>query len=138
MLERNRELFEELSVNEFVGFLSMFVYDKGEDDVVLSLNQRIVKLIEMFEEFGIELNRDKYNYFMDWCDAADDAQCKQIIVDSGLYAGEFVKIVLKINNICDEISAACGVFGYTGLAKKVSEVAGATLKSIVTVQSLYL
>jgi len=138
VLERNREAFEMLSVGELVGFLSMFAYDKGDDDVVVSLNKGIIELIEMFEQFGLELNREKYYYFANWCDATNETECKQIIVDSGLYAGEFVKIVLKINNICDEIGAACGVFGYIGLAKKVSEVAGATLKSIVTSQSLYL
>jgi len=136
-LERNRELFDALSVAELVGFLSMFAYDKGGDELDCGLigNERIEKLVELF---GGELSREKWRFFADWCDAIDDTACKQIIVDSGLYAGEFVKIVLKINNICDEISAACGVFGYIGLAKKVSEVSGATLKSIVTAQSLYL
>lgn len=135
-LERNHELFEELSVAELVGFLSMFAYDKGENDVGgVFGNERIEKLVELFD---IVLSGEKWYHFADWCDATDDAQCKEIIVNSGLYAGEFVKIVLKINNICAEIDAACGVFGYTGLAKKVSEVAGATLKSIVTAQSLYL
>jgi superfamily II RNA helicase len=138
MLERKRELFEALSVAELVGFLSMFAYDKDNDEVVISLNHGIIVLIEMFENFGLELNREKCGYFANWCDAANDTECKQIIADSGLYAGEFVKIVLKINNICAEISTACCIFGYIGLAKKVSEVAGATLKSIVTAQSLYL
>jgi superfamily II RNA helicase len=138
VLERKRELFELLSVAELVGFLSMFAYDKGDDEAVISLNQEIIGLIEMFEDFGLELNREKYGYFANWCDATNDTECKQIIADSGLYAGEFVKIVLKINNICAEISEACGIFGYISLAKKLSEVAGVTLKSIVTAQSLYL
>ena len=138
VLERNHGLLEDLSVSELVGFLSMFAYDKGGDEVDCCGkigNEQIEKLVEMFD---IVLSGEKWRFFADWCDATDDAACKQIIVDSGLYAGEFVKIVLKINNICAEIDAACGVFGYTGLDKKVSEVAGATLKSIVTAQSLYL
>lgn len=139
-LERkNKELFETVSVAELVGFLSMFAYDKGENDTGgIVGNERIEKLVKIFEGFDITLNGEKWHHFAEWCDATDDTACKQIIVDSGLYAGEFVKIVLKINAICDEISAACVVFGYTGLAKKVSEVSGATLKSIVTTQSLYL
>lgn len=137
-LERNVGLFQELSVAELVGFLSMFAYDKGSDELDCGGkigNERIEKLVELFDYV---LSGEKWKYFADWCDATDDSACKQIIVDSGLYAGEFVKIVLKINNICDEISAACMVFGYTGFDKKVSEVSGATLKSIVTSQSLYL
>jgi superfamily II RNA helicase len=140
VLERNRELFEALSVSEFVGFLSMFAYDKGEeDDVCVNIdNENILKLIELFGEFQVELRREKWVFFADWCDAVDDTQCKQVIVNSGLYAGEFVKTMLKINNICSEIDDACLVYGYTGLASKVNKVADATLKSIVTPQSLYL
>jgi superfamily II RNA helicase len=134
-LRKNRELFEALSVAELVGFLSMFAYDK-EDAGGRIGNERIEKLMELFDT--ISLNGEKWRFFADWCDAVNDAECKQIIASSGMYAGEFVKTLLKINNICAEIDAACTVFGYTGLAKKVSEVAAATLKSIVTAQSLYL
>ncbi len=137
-LERNRDMFEALSVSELVGFLSMFAYDKVDDDTVITLPPNVISLINVFETLGVECNREKLRYFEDWCNATNDTQCKQIIVDSGLYAGEFIKIVLKINNICSELTAACSVFGYTRLAKKISEVAGATLKSIVTTQSLYL
>ena len=139
VLRRHRDLFEALTVDELVGFLSMFAYDKGDGAGGVVGNERIEKLFELFvDEFGVELNGEKWRCFADWCDAADDTECKQIIVGSGLYAGEFVKTVLKINNICAEIDAACNVLGYTGLAKTVSEVASATLKSIVTAQSLYL
>jgi hypothetical protein len=141
ILRRHRELFEALNVAELVGFLSMFAYDKGDDgDVVVDIkNESVLKLIEIFvDEFGVELNGEKCSTFVGWCYATNDAECKQIIADSGLYGGEFVKAVLKINNICAELDAACCVFGYAGLAKKVSEVADATLKSIVTAQSLYL
>lgn len=141
ILRRNRELFEALSVAELVGFLSMFAYDNGDDgDVAVNIkNNRISRLIELFvDEFGIELNGEKHMRFMDWCVAENDTECKQIMADSGLYGGEFVKAVLKINNICAELDAACVVYGYAALAKTVSEVAAATLKSIVTAQSLYL
>ena len=138
ILRRKHELFEALSVAELVGFLSMFAYDKVDDEAVISLNQSIIPFIVEFEEFGIELNREKYQYFANWCGAMNDAECKQVIADSGLYGGEFVKTVLKINNICAELDAACVVYGYAALAKTVSEVATATLKSIVTAQSLYL
>jgi superfamily II RNA helicase len=140
VLRRHRDLFESLSVAELVGFLSMFSIDKGEDcHVYVDIsNKNMCTLVEHFEEFDIYLNREKHLCFMDWCYAGDDAQCKQIIADSGLYSGEFVKAVLKINNICAEIDAACVMYGYTRLAKTVSEVSAATLKSIATAQSLYL
>jgi superfamily II RNA helicase len=140
VLRRNRQLFEELSVAELVGFLSMFAYEKGDVcDVAVNVdNENVRLLIEQFDEFGIELNREKHVHFMNWCGAGNDTECKQIMADSGLYGGEFVKAVLKINNICQEMTKACEIYGYTGIAKTVSEVAAATLKSIVTAQSLYL
>jgi superfamily II RNA helicase len=141
VLRRHRELFEGLGVAELVGFLSMFAYDKGDDgDVVVNIeNDNVCQLIELFGgEFGVELNGEKWSTFVRWCGAENDTECKQIIADSGLYGGEFIKAMLKINNICAEIDAACVIYGYTRLAKTVSEVASATLKSIVTAQSLYL
>ena len=143
ILRRHRELFEALSVAELVGFLSMFAYDKGDDgDVAVNIKNENMRLLiekfDEFDEFGIVLNGEKHMRFMDWCGANDDTECKQVMADSGLYGGEFVKAVLKINNICAELDAACVVYGYAALAKTVSEVAAATLKSIVTAQSLYL
>lgn len=139
ILSKHCELFESLTVSELVGFLSMFAIDKDEDDVYVDIaNETIRWLVEQFEVFDVKMNREKYKSFMDWCEAADDFECKQVIADSGLYGGEFVKAVLKINNICCEMDKACVVYGYAGIAKKISEVSYATQKSIVTAQSLYL
>ena len=139
-LTRHSELFEALTVTELVGFLSMFAFDKEEGDVCRSIdNPKIMKLVEVFEQdFGMVINGEKVEHFMDWCDAADDAECKRIISESGMYGGEFVKAVLKINNICQEMDKASEIYGYTWLSKILSEIPSMTLKSIVTAQSLYL
>jgi superfamily II RNA helicase len=139
-LKKHSVLFEALTAAELVGFLSMFVFDKEDDDVCHSIdNPMIVKLVEVFEnEFGLVLNGEKAEYFMDWCGAVDDTECKRIMSDSGMYSGEFVKAVLKINNICQEIDKASEIYGYTWLSKMLSEIQSMTLKSIVTAQSLYL
>ncbi len=141
VLTRHSELFKALTAVELVGFLSMFAFDKEEDDACQSINNNpaVMKLVEVFEkDFGMALNGEKVDCFMDWCVAIDDTECKRIIADSGMYGGEFIKAVLKINNICQEMDKASEIYGYTWLSKMLSEIPAMTLKSIVTAQSLYL
>jgi hypothetical protein len=140
VLTRHSELFKALTAVELVGFLSMFAFDKEEGDVCQSINNpAVMKLVEVFEkDFGMVLNGEKVEHFMDWCVAIDDAECKRVISDSGMYGGEFIKAVLKINNICQEMDKASEICGYTWLSKILSGIPSMTLKSIVTAQSLYL
>jgi len=77
----------------------------------------------------------------DWCLAETEAECKlvlQSLARRGIFVGEFVKAILKVNNIAQECMNACDVMENAALKVLSSKVADATLKFVATNQSLYV
>jgi len=76
-----------------------------------------------------------------WCDAENESECVLItdkLTEKGIFIGEFVKAILKINNIANELITASEYMGNIKLSEKLSKVADVTLKYVVLQQSLYL
>ena len=76
-----------------------------------------------------------------WCDANDNASCMSIINQAKTYdisLGDFVKAILKINNIIQELEKAATISENISLIEKIREIPVLTLKSCITNQSLYL
>jgi hypothetical protein len=55
-----------------------------------------------------------------------------------VFLGDFVKALLKINNIASELEKMCETTGNMELLEKVSQIPSLTLKYVVTNQSLYI
>jgi superfamily II RNA helicase len=76
-----------------------------------------------------------------WCDANDNASCMSIINQAKTYdisLGDFVKAILKINNIIQELEKAATISENLSLLDKLRNIPILTLKSCITNQSLYL
>ncbi|MDA9298819.1 DEAD/DEAH box helicase [Crocinitomicaceae bacterium] len=76
-----------------------------------------------------------------WCDSNDNASCMSIINQAKTYdisLGDFVKAILKINNIIQELEKAATISEDVSLIEKIREIPVLTLKSCITNQSLYL
>jgi superfamily II RNA helicase len=76
-----------------------------------------------------------------WCAADTPATCEGVLLGLetyGVFRGELVKAVLKINASASELAAAAIVVNKPGLACVLDEVRDLTLKHIATSQSLYL
>ena len=58
--------------------------------------------------------------------------------DAGVSSGDFVKAILKINNISRELSRVLEELGEFELMHKISKIPELTMKSIVTAESLYI
>jgi hypothetical protein len=58
--------------------------------------------------------------------------------ENGIFLGEFVKALLKINNICSEMEKIANMIGNVSLLSKLKEIPDMTLKYVVTNQSLYV
>ena len=56
----------------------------------------------------------------------------------GVFLGELVKALLKINNISAEMEKVAEITGDMELLSKLREIPGMTLKYVVTNQSLYV
>ncbi len=76
-----------------------------------------------------------------WCNAEDETMCYKIFEEAIYYnisRGEFVKAMLKINNIAHELEKISELQGNMNLLEKAKSISEITLKSIATNQSLYL
>jgi superfamily II RNA helicase len=122
---------------------------KAKDTTV----QRIVgKVAEMYDECqrketfdtGVEysIHYDLLNYVIDWCDCQTEVDCKLVLQKLGqekeIFLGEFVKALLKINNISAELEKVAELTGNVSFLSKLKEIPNMTLKYVVTNQSLYV
>jgi superfamily II RNA helicase len=155
--------FNILTTNDIIGFLSCFTNISVPDDkkIILPdsksqlLNEFIGEVVQMYNENdffensnGIksdidnEIHFDLINYMIDWTKCQNDVECKQVlqqlILEKNIFSGEFIKAVLKINNIVEELKNVCELIGLMDLYNKLNEIPGITLKYIVTNQSLYV
>ena len=58
--------------------------------------------------------------------------------ETEIFLGEFIKAILKINNIALEMENVCETLENIDLLKKLREIPELTLKYIATNQSLYI
>ena len=95
-------------------------------------------------ESGIitKIHFDLIPYIYEWCDCEDINDCKIILqkmsIDKEIFLGEFIKAILKINNIVNELTKVAELMGNIKLLHKLSEIPKKTLKYIATNQSLYI
>ena len=87
------------------------------------------------------IHYDMCDFTFQWCQAEDELACKKIYEEAkkyDIYVGDFVKAILKIVNICNEIEKCAIIQENVGLQHKLATVKDLVLKSIATNQSLYL
>jgi superfamily II RNA helicase len=148
---------------ELVGILSCFTnVSVPEDKRALFPASNYIKVKECIEqiynmyqkqsdsenkyriETGIDYNMhfDLIEYCMEWCECETEIDCKlllqKITDEKQIFLGEFVKSVLKINNITSEMEKIAEVMGDMDLLVVLREVPHLTLKYVATNQSLYV
>lgn len=161
LLETN--YLENLSASEIVGLMSCFTncisvpeelqvfapqtdYDetnnvtKRAEEILMSFSDEEAKY-ELYTGETYEMIYDIQNPVIRWCEAEDEKDCKLIIQDlkeKEVFLGDFVKALLKINNIASEMEKCCELMGQMELLEKVKQIPALTLKYVVTNQSLYI
>lgn len=79
---------------------------------------------------------------LEWCDSTSESDCKMIlqrlVQEKEIYLGEFVKALLKINNIASEMEKVAELIGDMELLSKLRQIPHLTLKFVATNQSLYI
>jgi len=82
------------------------------------------------------------DYVSEWCDCTDILSCKSLLDrierEKGIYLGEFVKALLKINNISREMEKIAELIGNVEFLSSLKQINVLTLKYVVTNQSLYV
>ena len=160
----NNNIFDDLSTIEIIGVLSCFTNLHLSDDMsVHSINSivcskkikdiiRLVKetynkyhdiltynKLEIVEDYNIHLNLTELA--VKWCESNNETMCTKIINEAKQYdisLGDFVKAILKINNIAIELEKVAIIQENLALLEKLKEIPYITLKSCITNQSLYL
>jgi superfamily II RNA helicase len=102
--------------------------------------------LELFKKidtgFDYTIHFDLIDYVMEWCSCEDEIQCKQLIQkilwEKDIFLGEFVKSILKINNIASEMEKIAEMLGDIEFLSIVKAIPKLTLKYVATNQSLYV
>ena len=88
-----------------------------------------------------EMHYELCDAVVEWCNAGSENECKMVyqkLKSRGIFMGEFIKAILKINNIAKEFEKVCEKLQNMKLLGKMKDIGPLTLKSVVTNQSLYL
>jgi superfamily II RNA helicase len=158
----NQNAFKSLSVKEIVGILSCFTNVSVAEEYMDSLPTksspvtdcvtRINKLFNEYREIEIQnyvntgmdytIHFDLIHYVMDWTNAETEEECKYILqtisAEKDIFLGEFIKAILKINNISAELERVAETHGDLELLQKLQQIPSKTLKFVATNQSLYV
>jgi superfamily II RNA helicase len=139
--------FYPLSVNDEVKSFS-FTSDIKLSPVINSLEQKLNYYFKQENELLLdsgsqyELQYDLCPFVLRWCYSIDENECKSIIRElkenTGIFLGEFIKALLKINAIAQEFEKVCELTQNIALLEKMRTIPHLTLKYIATNQSLYL
>ena len=125
---------------------------KSDDEMVNDMTKVVVELYNSYQKmelernintgFDYEIHYDLLNYVEQWCDCQNIEDCKLILQEIGekkqIFLGEFVKGLLKINNISAEFEKIAEMTGNIEFLSKLREIPHMTLKYVVTNQSLYV
>lgn len=157
------ELINHLSCKQLIMLFSIFTNISVQDDLKDNcpktddeeLRNIINNVVKMYDDYsmkevshkintGIDYNiqYDLLSYIEKWCDCCDVEECKLVIQELNdekqIFLGEFVKALLKINNISCEMEKIAEMSGNIAFLNKLKEIQNMTLKYVVTNQSLYV
>lgn len=155
--------FQDLSCEEIAALFSIFTPIKIGDNYKKfsynhiknqNLHNAIKSADESFRYFydyeiynsiqsdnNLDITFDLIEEVYDWCFCETEQQCRDVIYrvkEKGLFAGEFTKAILKINNIANELEKICNLSNNMELLQKLQNIKKCTMKYIVSNQSLYL
>lgn len=155
--------FKEFTARDLASIFSCFTNLNVPEDLktvspnahsypINKITMEIIKSLDYYEKLetaqqidsgaSYEINFDIQTEILDWCECETEEDCKKIINsvkhNKTISLGDFVKAVLKINNIAKEMEKICEIKNNIVLLEKIKQIPVLTLKYVVTNQSLYL
>jgi superfamily II RNA helicase len=92
--------------------------------------------------FDYSMHFDLIDYSIKWCECENDVDCKRLLhtmsSEKEIFLGEFIKAILKINNITSEMEKVAELLGDMDFLSRLKRVPELTLKYVATNQSLYV
>jgi superfamily II RNA helicase len=155
--------FNGLTAKQLVGIFSCFtnvnvqeefktLNIKSNDAMIEKRVKEIEESYKYYQDFentqrvetGVDYGShyDLIEYAQEWCDCSSAEECRILLQkmekEKGLFLGEFVKAILKINNISGEMEKIAENIGNVELLGTLREIGEKTLKYVITNQSLYV
>ena len=152
-----RGLLDNLDFPEIVAVLSSFINEKDQssDDIYISdlnvpkkvtnvLNE-INKIAEYFinieEENKLYIGSD-YNLYLNFIESAyiwaKGGTINDIFQQTSIYDGNFVKAIMRINNICENLMDICKNIEKYELCSKLENYTKILIRDITSINSLYV
>jgi len=129
-------------------------FPECKDLIIKKMTESITKYINKYYDLEYDYQLDTgtdytlqyelLDYMYEWCKSDDELTCKIIIdkmkTEKEIFLGEFVKAILKINNIAAEFEKICESLQIQNISllQKVKDIPKLTLKYVATNQSLYI
>lgn len=157
------KILHQFDAKELIGILSCFTNVSIQEDLraklpstnCIPVKECIEKINEMYIkqseaevkyriETGIDYNIhfDLIDYIIQWSECENETECKLLLQkmsdEKQIFLGEFVKALLKINNITSEMEKIAELIGDMNLLVILRQVPHLTLKYVATNQSLYV
>ena len=163
LLESKR--LQQFDVYELIALFSCFTnvsvpealmdYKLSDNDEFANIKKFITEVFNIYEdkkEFEIQqridtgvdysMHFDLIDYVIEWTHCTNEPECKQLLDKIGfekeIFLGEFVKALLKINNISSEMERVAELTGDVEFLHKLKQIPELTLKFVATNQSLYV
>ena len=159
----NAKKLNNFTAKDFICFFSIFtsiriqeqykVYDLNSINIT-SKTKMLIKEYEKqsfkFQDIELKYNlttsHNEIHYDIcelvdKWCRVSNESESIKIFEELdywGIFLGDFIKAILKINNIASEMENICENIENIKLLKIMKEIPNITLKSVITNQSLYL
>jgi len=155
--------FYQFNVSEIIAILSIFtsinvdenikiIKPSTNSDLVNTISNKINDLMNKFYDLeqqyntysgsNYERNFDIQNSVIEWTNTTNELECKKILQtissEQNIFIGDFVKALLKINNIANELERVAESTNNMELLEKIKMIPQKTLKYIATNQSLYI
>ena len=127
-------------------------FPKTDDSELKDTVELVSKLYSEYQQKEVDnmintgidytINYDLLNYVDKWCDCESIEDCKFLLqtlgIEKEIFLGEFVKALLKINNVSCELEKIAEMNENIAFLSKLRVIPNMTLKYVVTNQSLYV
>jgi hypothetical protein len=130
--------FTNISVQEGVEDFTPYTDDIVVKSIIHSINTMYSEYQQTEIDYRINtgadynIHYDLLNYVEEWTQCEDVDECKLLLqkieYEKGIFLGEFVKAILKINNIASEMEKIAEMIGNIEFLSKLKEIPCLTLE----------
>ena len=150
-------LLDDLEFPEIIAVLSSFINEKDQNNEERYINdlkvsnsiKNVLKNLKSIAEYFDKLEEENklfinsdYTLYLDFIEPsyiwASGGTIKDVYQYTSIYDGNFVKSILRINNICDNLMDICKNIERYDLCKKLENYSQILIRDITSINSLYV